>query len=302
VKKVGQFIERYRLPFLLLFTGCLLSLLPISKLHAAHSVKWLVYRNLKYGPDPMQGLDLFVPGNRRGPFPLIVFIHGGGWAAGDKADATFFELSKRGWALASINYRLLWEKAFFPAQILDCKAAVAFLRQNAVKYQLDPERIGVWGCSSGGQLAMLVATTGNGEVRAWESESNGVSSRVQAVCDWSGPSDLVTLLHSRNLERRMRVHTKNLVGPLAEGREARLAVASPVNYIKRGDPPVLVMHACGDKMVPLSQSQELIECLKANGVESKFIAVNSPEHCFYTFENEALVADFFDRALKRPHL
>jgi acetyl esterase/lipase len=285
---------------LILLIGCLAGL-AISKRLASKGENWHVYRDLQYGTALNQTIDLFVPGKERGPHPLIIFIHGGGWAAGDKSGATFFELSKRHYALASINYRLLWQDPF-PAQIQDCKAAVSYLRSNAKLFGLDPNRIGVWGCSAGGHLAMLLATTGDGEVPDWESECNGVSSRIQAVCDWSGPVDLVRLMHSKGLERRMRIYTKNLIGPETRGRDFRWAEASPVKYIKRGDPPVLIMHARKDPLVPISQSEELINCLKANRVDSEFIPVDSPYHSFYTFEKEAVVGDFFDRVLKRSDI
>jgi acetyl esterase/lipase len=275
--------------------------LTLVKRHTKGESDWLVYRELSYAPPLPAGshsLDLFVPTRGQGPWPLIIFIHGGGWAAGDKSAATFFEVSKRHYALASINYRLLWQ-APFPAQIEDCKAAVSFLRSRAKQYNLDPDRVGVWGCSSGGHLAMLLETTGNGEVPEWERECHGVSSRVEAVCDWAGPSDLTALIHCSGLDRRMRIYTKNLVGPPAPGRELKWQWASPVRYIKQGDPPVLIMHASGDKLVPISQSEELAKCLKAKGVDCIFKVIDAPQHCFYSFENERIVADFFDRVLKR---
>lgn len=276
-----------------------LSLFVLTKKHnARQEANWQVYRDLKYGADVMQSLDLYIPPNAHAGTPVIVFIHGGGWVAGDKALATFFELSKKGYALASVNYRLLWEAAF-PAQIQDCKGAIAFLRSNAGKYKLDPERIAVWGCSSGGHLAMLLATTGNGEVPEWESESKGVSTRIEAVCDWAGPSDLVSLINSKPLDKYIRLYTKNLVGPPGPGREAKWVLASPVRYIKHGDPPVLIMHAKRDNLIPFSQSEELIERLKSKGVKSQLIALDAPHHSFYSQGNEKVVADFFDRVFQR---
>jgi acetyl esterase/lipase len=284
----------------LILTACLSGFAMIRKRYEAPGGKWQSYRDLKYGRDVMQSLDLYVPANARGCLPVVVFIHGGGWVAGDKSMATFFELSKKGYALASINYRLIWEAAF-PAQIQDCKGAIAFLRSNAGKYKLDPDHIAVWGCSSGGQLAMLLATTGNGEVPEWESECRGVPTRVEAVCDWAGPSDLVSLIRTRPLDKYIRSYTKNLVGPPGTGREAKWVLASPVRYVKRGDPPVLIMHAKGDETIPISQSEELFECLKSKGVESQLIAVDAPQHSFYTQGYEAIVAEFFNRIFQRPH-
>src|SRR5206468_3600241 len=93
-------------------------------------------------------LDLYRPEAARGPLPLIVWVHGGGWSAGSKENSQAILLSGRGYAVASINYRLSGV-ATFPAQIEDCRAAIRWLRANAAKYNLDPNRIGVWGGSAG---------------------------------------------------------------------------------------------------------------------------------------------------------
>ncbi len=110
-------------------------------------------------------LDLYLPPKADAPTPLVIWIHGGGWEAGNKENPPGLGLLKKGYALASLNYRLSQE-AKFPAQIEDCKAAIRFLRANAKKYNLDPDHFGVWGASAGGHLVALLGTTGSS--RSWK--------------------------------------------------------------------------------------------------------------------------------------
>ena len=150
------------------------------------------HANLAYAAvSPAQKLDLYLP-QGKGPFPLVINIHGGGFMMGSKdmLDAPIAEaLLARGVAVASIDYRLSGE-AQFPAAIEDAKAAVRFLRANAATYRLDPDRFLAFGQSAGGNLASLVGTTGNAAVFDNPALGNaGVSSSVVAVIDWFGPSD-----------------------------------------------------------------------------------------------------------------
>ena len=127
-----------------------------------------VFRDLTYveGGHERNRLDLYLPEKAEGRLPLIVWIHGGAWYAGSKTDPSpAMAMVGKGYAVASINYRLS-QHAVFPAQIEDCKAAIRWLRANAGKYNLDPERIGVWGLSAGGHLVALLGTAGG--VKQWE--------------------------------------------------------------------------------------------------------------------------------------
>src|SRR5687768_12543691 len=138
-----------------------------------------------------QSLDLFIPAGATAdkPLPLVVWIHGGGWRQGDKARCLALPLLAHGYAVASINYRLSGE-AQFPAQIHDCKAAIRWLRANAKEHGIDADRIGVWGSSAGGHLVALLGTSGDVKELEGELGNAGVSSRVQAVCDFFGPAEL----------------------------------------------------------------------------------------------------------------
>ncbi len=124
--------------------------------------------------------------------PLIVFIHGGAWQSGDKSMAPNpSDFTRRGYALASINYRLIGQTSH-PAQIEDCEAAINWLRAHAATFRLDPNRIGVWGMSAGGHLAALLGTTCSTALPPWKTPGESPC-RVQAVCDWCGPANLTTI-------------------------------------------------------------------------------------------------------------
>ncbi len=150
-----------------------------------------VLRDLQYveGGHERNRLDLYLPEKAEGRLPLVVWIHGGAWWAGSKDGCPAVPLTAKGYAVASINYRLS-QHAVFPAQIEDCKAAIRWLRANAAKYHLDADHIGVWGASAGGHLVAMLGTTGN--VKELEGKGGNLdqSSRVQCVVDWFGPSDL----------------------------------------------------------------------------------------------------------------
>src|SRR5208337_3078994 len=137
-------------------------------------------------------LDLYLPEKAEGRLPLVVWNHGGGWVGGSKEGCPAVPLTTRGYAVASLNYRLS-QHAVFPAQIQDCKTAVRWLRANAAKYDLDPEHVGVWGASAGGHLVALLGTTGN--VKELEGTGGNLdqSSRVQCVVNWFGPSDMARM-------------------------------------------------------------------------------------------------------------
>ena len=132
-------------------------------------------------------LDLYLPSSSSEASPVVVFIHGGGWKNGskDRAKKLAGWLVESGFAVAGISYRLT-DVAGWPAQINDCYTAIRWLRENAQEYSLDSMNIGVWGTSAGGHLAVLLGT------RPFSGEET-VSSRVQAVCDWFGPSDLLSM-------------------------------------------------------------------------------------------------------------
>ena len=230
--------------------------------------------------------------------PVIVWIHGGAWLAGDKRNCPAVRLATRGYAVASINYRLSQE-AVFPAQIHDCKSAIRWVRANAEKYGMDADRIGVWGSSAGGHLVALLGTSG--EVDELEGEGGNLeqSSRVQAVCDFFGPTDFLSILEAGGDvgETDISPVTTLLGGPVEENKE-KAAQASPVTHVSKDDPPFLIMHGDRDRVVPLEQSKVLHEALKKAGVESTFHVVEGAGHGFGGAGIMKMVQAFFNKHLK----
>ncbi|MFC2002135.1 alpha/beta hydrolase fold domain-containing protein [Chloroflexota bacterium] len=207
------------------------------------------------------------------PIPAIIFIHGGGWDSGDKGDKfcviKFSYLAAHGLFVASINYRLSGV-APFPAAVEDSKCAVRWLRANADKYNVDPQRIGVAGYSAGGHLAYMVGLVdetagleGNG---GWEE----FSSRVQAVCSYYGPSAFT---------RDRPSHVLFLGGHLDEMPEIYKA-ASPINYVTKDDPPLLLIHGELDETVPYGDSERMYQAYQLAGIEAELIKVSYAGHIF----------------------
>jgi len=250
-------------------------------------------------------LDLYVP--EEGPdkaLPLVVWIHGGGWRAGSKEGCRALPLAGEGYVVASINYRLTHE-AVFPAQIFDCKAAIRWLRAHAQEYHIDPDRVGVWGSSAGGHLVALLGTSG--DVKALEGDLGNPeqSSRVQAVCDWFGPTDFLTMRQQAS-ERRRRLDAARpsaelqLIGGTIDERRGLAVLASPVTYVSEDDPPFLIAHGDSDPVVPVQQSQLFHDALKKAGVDSALLVLEGQGHGFRSRgPHEAAVA-FFERTLRGP--
>jgi acetyl esterase/lipase len=248
-------------------------------------------------------LDLYLPKNIKGSVPVIIAIHGGGWTGGDKRGVPVIGMVRNGYAVASINYRFS-QQAIFPAQIEDCKAAVRWVRAHAAEYHIDPDRIGAWGDSAGGHLVALLATTA--EVKKLEGDEGnpGVSSRVQAVCDWYGPTDLVTIASQEGPDAVLHPDTpdspvsKLLGGPAPENKE-KAEAASPITYVSKEAAPILIMHGDKDPLVPLAQSEEFRDALKKAGAEVELYVVKGAGH---GFPNDPKLVkkliDFFDEHLK----
>ena len=261
------------------------------------------FRELAYGTtSPLQTLDLYVPKNAAGPLPLVVFIHGGGWYSGDKRTSMPFPLLAAGFAVASIDYRLSGTDKW-PAQIYDCKAAIRWLRANAATYHLDPNRIGVWGTSAGGHLTDIVGTTGTNHPELdGDQGTPGVSSAVQAACAESGPSNLLTIYDEGLPQKRDVLETtgvaKLLGGPTKDNLDLAKA-ASGITYVAAGDPPFLLVHGDKDPSVPLKQSQEMYDALKAAGDDAELYIVKGGGHVPRDAATIQHVVDFFKAKLQK---
>ncbi len=274
---------------------------PAVDLTGIKAMRDLEYANV--GGKPLK-LDLYVPEKSDAPLPLIIWIHGGAWSAGDKGATPAMPQLRRGYAVASINYRLSQE-AIFPAQIHDCKAAIRWLRAHAKEYNLDPKHFGVWGSSAGGHLVALVGTSG--DVKELEGDEGNLdqSSRVQAVCDWFGPTDFLQMAAHSLPDSKIEHDSPNspeshLVGGAIQENKDKVAKASPITYVTKDDPPFLIMHGDKDNLVPHHQSELLAEALKKAGVEVTFETIKGAGHGFGGPEVMKMVEEFFDKHLKAP--
>ncbi len=289
--------------------ACLLALtVPASAQQPARGPKLpagaTAERNLEYGPHERNKLDLYVP-KGDGPFPLVIWVHGGAWQAGSKdGNNPALPLLGKGYAVAAINYRLS-QHAKFPAQIEDCKAAVRFLRANAKKYRLDPDAFGAWGASAGGHLVALLGTSGGVKELEGDGGHPDVSSRVQAVCDFFGPTDLTKMAAQSKTKGPIDHDAPDapearLIGGPVQANKEKAAKANPVTYVSKDAPPFLILHGDADPLVPPAQSELLHEALKKAGVESTLIVVPGVGHDgrVGAGENGNKIVAFFDKHLK----
>lgn len=265
-----------------------------------------VYRDIEYARvgDKRLLLDVYVDEKAEGRLPLIVWIHGGGWRSGSKNNCPALRFTGKGFVVASVNYRLSHE-AQFPSQIKDCKAAIRWLRANADQYHIDPERIGAWGSSAGGHLVALLGTTG--DVGRMEGRLGNLdySSRVQAVCDFFGPTDFLQM-DAHSLPGARLVHDapdspeSRLIGGPIQQHKQKVARANPITYVTEDDPPFLIVHGDRDPLVPWHQSELLFQALQQAGV--KHIAFHKIEGAGHGFgrrgEVDRLVDEFFETQLK----
>jgi len=243
------------------------------------SVETRVVKDLEYVAygHERHRLDLYLPAASDRPAPIIVWVHGGGWAGGSKAGTPAIRMVRSGFAVASINYRLS-QHAIFPAQIHDCKAAIRWLRAHASEYRLDPAHVGVWGSSAGGHLVALMGTS-NGV-----SDLEGLlgnpeqSSDVQAVVDWFGPTDFLTVG-----SKETRTH---FLGGDPQTIPEQARRASPMHYVSKDDPPFLVMHGDADPTVPIAQSETFAKALQGAGVDATLVNVVGGGHGGKLFTND----------------
>jgi acetyl esterase/lipase len=248
-------------------------------------------------------LDLYRPQNALGPLPVVVWIHSGGWNRGRKEHCTAATLVKDGYAVASIEHRLTGT-APFPAQIEDCKAAVRWLRANATKYNLDPAHFGAWGHSAGAHLAALLGTSGGVSELEERGDNPQYSSRVQAVCDVSGPGDLVRMYgevseNASDMGPKAKAAIEGLIGGSFAQHEQNALAASPIHYVSKDDPPFLIIHGGQDATVPVEQAQSLAAALKAAGVETTLEVVSGRGHGVAGGKFLSIIRAFFDKHLKQ---
>jgi len=241
-------------------------------------------------------MDVYFP-ETGGPWPALVYVHGGSWMRGDKSEALMFasNMTAQGYLVVSINYRL-YPPARFPAMIEDVKCAIRSLRAHASEYNLDPNRIGAMGVSAGGHLVSLLGTSD--QSAGWDvGEYLDQSSRVRAVVAMAPVTDLSKNFPNADIEAMKQVGFG----------EANVAAASPITHLTADDPPFLLIHGDRDRLVPYEQSQLMYDRLVQMNVSAQLVIVKNADHSFTAPDGTAtptlaeinqIILDFLAKYLK----
>lgn len=264
-----------------------------------------VYKNISFAKadDHELLLDLYMPIKTSNP-NLVVYIHGGGWSGGSKNGCSLKYLTKYGYAVASISYRLT-DVAIFPAQIHDCKAAVRWLRAHGDKYGFQTKEIVVSGSSAGGQLAALMGTSAG--IEALEGslgEHLNQSSRVQGVIDFYGATDFV--LRSKTQPSRANDVGSVVYLYLGGGADKKVELAklaSAAYHVTQDDPPMLVFHGDQDETVLIDQSEKIVEVYTKAGLPMDYHVLKGAGHGgkrFHGPETRDAILGFLEKVFKSP--
>lgn len=219
-----------------------------------------VMKNVKFGSDAAQAMDIYLPAGRTSTnTKVIVFIHGGSWSGGDKAD---FDVNINAirpqltdYAIFNINYRLANIQNQHPAQMEDVQSALDFISAKAAEYKVNANKIALVGASAGAHLALL---------HAYKNSRNG---SIKAVVDLFGPTNLTTLYTNHPVPAASQPVLVNFLGTTPSANPSKYADASPVNFVSAQSPPTLILHGDADFIVPISQSSTLRVALLGVGAK-----------------------------------
>jgi acetyl esterase/lipase len=261
----------------------------------AAAVQEIVYT--KAGSSELK-LDLMSPTEGEGPFPAVLVIHGGAWRAGNKSDVRPImpDFVRHGYVAVSPQYRFC-PKDTFPAQVHDVKAAVRWIKANAKKYRIDPDRIGAIGFSAGGHLALMLGVTAPSDGLEGESSSAAADSRVKAVVNFFGPTDLA----AKDLPEISQGLVKDFLGGTPEAKPDAALKASPLSYVSKDDAPVLTFQGTNDPLVPYTQAIKLAQAMSTAGVPGRVELMVGASHGWGGAEMERTTREafaFFDQYLK----
>ena len=265
----------------------------LNKMIIESSKHWL---DIDYVGDKHIGhrLDVHLPKIESEYYPVVICIYGSAWFSNNSKSNTFTSglgqvLLENGFAVVSINHRSSRD-AIFPAQIQDVKSAIRFIRANAVHFSLDTSFIGVTGWSSGGHLAAFTGTTNTTKAFDWNGKHidiegelgkfKNASSQVDAVVDWFGPTDFLIMdqCGSSFSHDDEKSPESSLVGGAIQSHKDECKLADPATYVKKDNPPFLILHGDQDPLVPHCQSEHLQGKLKAAGAESTLIIIEGGKH------------------------
>ena len=249
------------------------------------------FLNCPYGESPKQSLDIYLPNEDEGPFPVVIFIHGGGWTGGSKGDnqlVPFIEGVRRGYAVVSLDYRLM-PHVRYPDNLFDIKLALRWLAANAETYLLDVSRTALTGASAGAHLAMMAAFTQGQPV--FEGSPLADACIIQAVVDQFGPSDFLKTQAQFDESGYPRAYVDSpdemsghdlLLGAKLTKLPNMVRFMNPIDNVHPDIPPVLIQHGRYDPILPYQQSVELYERIRS---------VAGPDKALLDLSEEFLHAD-----------
>ena len=236
------------------------------------------------GSDQDLQLDLARPKTQKGKAPALVMIHGGGWVGGDRSDfhSLQFSLAQSGIVCISVQYRLA-PQSKFPAQIEDVKAAVRWLRAHADQYQVDPERIAAFGASAGAHLAVLLALTSDQPKFEGQGGNPEQSSAVKAAVALAGPYDL-TLGYNSSTKQNLQEGTAvrgmliSFLGGSPDDVPGQYRDASPITYVRKDQPPLLLCHGEMDTLVLVEQADIMSQKIQSIGASVDYLRIPDGTH------------------------
>ena len=269
----------------------------------------IVHRDLVFAEREQRPLllDVYLPEQASDEHvPVILFLFGGGWEAGNRHQLRRFGLHEyplQGYAVVTADYRYI-EDAIFPAQIEDVQSAIRWVRENAQTYGFDTGRVGVMGPSAGGHLASLAGTLNQPGEPGYDTDS-AHHTDVHAVVNFFGPSDFLQgdahRLEDADPWNAPDSSLSRLLGAPIETIPEKVAAANPITFIDGSEPPFLIVHGDEDALVPLHQSEILHEALQGAGVESELVVVEGGGHGyggdFYSDKPSLAVQAFFKEHL-----
>lgn len=233
------------------------------------------HMNVAYGTDAAQKMDVYLPAGRTATnTKVIVFVHGGSWNAGDKADfnegIAAIRSSLTDYAIFNINYRLAVNAATrFPAQLNDIKSAIDFITTKGSEYNVNTNKIILIGASAGGNLALL---------HAYKNNNDG---RIKAVIDLFGPTELVDMHNNHPFPQAAQPLLQNFLGGTPTTNAAAYAAASPINFVNSQSVPTQIFHGMLDAVVPIAQSTALKNRLQAANVKVEMVVYQNEGHGWY---------------------